>query len=63
MSDGDMEAAMRAVVEDMGAAVRKSKGRRYAPKEKAPEAKPEAPAEDTSDMPSAGELEAMLTGE
>lgn len=56
----DLEAAMDAVVADMGRVAMKAKGKKYAPK---PPPKAEEPApepEDESGMPTASELESLL---
>lgn len=56
----DLEAAMDAVVADMGRVAMRAKGQKYAPK---PPPKAEEPApepEDESGMPTASELESLL---
>lgn len=62
MDDVDMDAAVEAVIADMGEAARRFKSQRYAPKPK-PEAAPEQPkAEEAEPQVSLGELESMLNG-
>lgn len=57
----DLDSALQAVVADMGDAARKFKAKRYAPKPPPPEPKAEEAAPDESGMPTAGELESMLS--
>lgn len=57
----DLDAAMQAVLDDMGEAAKKFKLKKYEPKPKAEEPKAEAaPAEEAG--PSLGDLESMLNG-
>lgn len=59
----DLDAVMQAVVDDMGKAAMKHRARRYEPKPKPAEQKAEEPApEQDAAMPTAGELEALLSG-
>ena len=58
----DLDAAMQTVIDDMGAAARKFKSQRYAPKPKPAEPKAEEPAPAEEGGPSLGELESLLNG-
>ena len=65
MEEDELESALKAVVDDMGKAALKFKGKRYAPKPKLGEVEEkEAPEEKTQEnpAPSAEELESLLTG-
>ena len=57
----DWDAAMNAVVEDMGKAALQFKGKRYAPKPKPAEKAPEAAPADESGGPTLSELESMIS--
>lgn len=62
MEDVDYDAAMQAVVADMGEAAKRFKAQRYAPKPPPETPKAEEPAPEAEPNVTASELEAMLNG-